>query len=147
MHAKRLSIDTLLSRKNGRVIRRVPGENPTVGDILDFLPDLNIQGFRCWGRLSDISNEKHRELRAELLNPDALGGLSLATTEQVRGWLTSFVPSRRWKQLSYGLKHTFERETGTYMMDGAFIVCVLMAGFEIKIAGPSALIKMQRPAR
>jgi hypothetical protein len=81
-----------------------------------------------------------------LLNLDALGGLSQANVKRLNGWLSSFDASRTWKHGSYALKHTFEREAGTYMMNGAFIVCVLMAGFEILIDGQNALMKMQRGA-
>src|SRR5450631_2860873 len=124
-----------LHRSANGSIRLIPGERATVKDILDFLPELDIWGFRCYG------DAKHRELRAKLLNPDALGGLSQANVERLHNWLCSFHASHRWKHRSYALKHTFERETGTYMMNGAFIVCVLMAGFEIQIDGPSALMK------
>ena len=138
------ALSSLHRRENSKIIRPIPGEVTTLAEVMDFLPDLNIHGFRCYGWPGAA---KHRELRDELMNPNALGGLSPSAMEQLSGWLSSFVPSRRWKQHSYALKHTFERETGTYLMDGAFIVCVLMAGFAIKIASPSALIKMQRPAR
>jgi hypothetical protein len=138
-------LSPLHCRENGRVIQKVAGAAVTFRDILDFLPELNIHGFRCYGRCA-ISEAEHQELRAEMLNPGALGGLSQANVKQLKGWLFAFNHSPKWKQDSYSLKHTFERETGTYMMNGAFIVCVLMAGFEIKIDGPSALMKMQRPA-
>lgn len=133
----------------GKIIKRVRGyfEGITVAQVLDFLPELNAHGFRCHGRLGAITNSEHAKLRADLLNPDSLGGMLPARVEQLRGWLSSFEPSKRWKQSSYSLKHVFERETGTYMMNGSFITCVLMEGFEIKIDGESALIKMQRPAR
>jgi hypothetical protein len=138
-----IALSPLHCREGGRVIHRVPGESPSVADVLDFLPELNSQGFRCWGPRTSISDSKHAELRSELLD----GELSPAPLEQLNGWLSSFSPSRRWKQDSYALKHTFERETGTYVINGAFIVAVIMAGFEIKItAGPNALIKMQRAA-
>lgn len=136
-------------RDHGKVIKRVAGwyDSISVADVLDFLPELNVHGFRCYGRLGSITDSEHSKLRADLLDPNSLGGMAPAHIEQLDGWLSSFKPSRHWKQNSYDLKHTFERETGTYFMDGAFITCVLMKGFEIKIAGPTALIKMQRPAR
>ncbi len=134
-------------RENGKAICQLSGEQASLADILDFLPDLNAYGFRTWTRWGKITDSEHNRLRAELQNPNCIGGLSPATLERLAGWLSSFDRSLRWKQDSYALKHTFERETRTYMMNGAFIVGVLMAGFEIKIAGPNALIKAQRPAQ
>jgi hypothetical protein len=119
----------------------------TITEILERLPDLNAHGFRCYGNRVAISNSEHSKLRDDLRDANSLGGLSPARVEQLAGWLSSFNPSHRWKLESYALKHTFERETGTYMINGAFIVGVIMAGFEIKVAAPNALIKAQRPAR
>jgi hypothetical protein len=142
-----VNLSPLGCRKNGKVIFQIPGECASVEDILSFLPELNMHGFRCYGRVGSITDAEHAKLRDNLRDREALGGLSTTTLTCLNGWLSSFDRSRRWQQDSYALKHTFERETGKYMMNGAFIVAVLMAGFEIKIAAPNALMKMQRPAR
>lgn len=145
-----MDINSLISLprpKKGKNVCQLSGIRPTLAEVVDLLPELNIHGFRCFGR-NAISEAEHRKLRDKLCDPESLGGLSRAAMKQLAGWLSSFNPSRTWAKSyrTYGLKHTFERETGTYLMDGAFITGVLMAGFEIKIDGPTALIKARRPA-
>jgi hypothetical protein len=120
-----------------KVIWQVGGERATAREILDFLPDLNANGFH------------QVKGRTGLLDLDVAGTPSHANAAQLAGWLTSFDETRVWNkwQDSYGLKHTFERETGTYMPNGAFIVGVIQAGFTIRTtSGLNAQMKLMRAA-
>jgi hypothetical protein len=143
----RTLIRPLRRGNKGEVIVLRSSGTPSVAEVVGLLPELNSFGFRSQGRLGAVQDAEHCKLRDDLLNPDAVGGLSAPTLKILNGWLSSFVPARRWKQHSYALKHVFERETRTYVTEGAFIVALLIGGFELKVAGSSALIKLQRPAR
>jgi hypothetical protein len=132
-------------RDNGRIIHQISSERATVEQILDFIPELNAHGFRCYGNHVSISNKEHTKLRDALRDPKSIFDLSESKVSQLNGWLSSFKRCSHWRHTSYSLKHRFERETGTYVSDGAFIVCVLMAGFETKMYGPTVLLKMRRP--
>jgi hypothetical protein len=140
-------LNPMFRRGNGKVIGTNSWERISVAEVLDSIPEINSHGFRCYGRIGAISDSEHLKLRADLLAPDCLGGLSARNLQALKRWLSSFVRAHRWKQDSYSLKHVLERETGTYMTNGAFIVALLMDGYEVKISGSSALIAIQRPAR
>jgi hypothetical protein len=142
-------------RSGGEVIYRSTGNPLTIANILECVPDLNMNGFRAYrtgpGGTSDAEHEK---LRHELLNhqqwaKNIIGLPSEARLRQLSKWQKSFEPARQWtRSTSYSLKHVFERETGIYVPDGLFIVGVLMAGFEAKFwnDSPSAVFRMRRRA-
>lgn len=137
---------TIVCGPNG-IIR--PCSGASVDEILHILPELNAFGFRCYGR-NGITDEKHAELRAQLLHPeDHIGGLAPRKAKCLHRWLRPFLPTnRQWRHNSYGLKHVFERETGVYLINGAFIVGVLQDLLTIKIESDSTncLIAARRPS-
>jgi hypothetical protein len=125
----------------------------TIADVLSALPDLNMNGFRGF-RFGPffVSDSEHKRLRERLRNhhdrAKSIDGFpSEERLSRLGEWLRFFERARQWtRSTSYGLKHTFERETGIYVPSGLFIAAVLLACFETKFWADSteAVFKMRR---
>jgi hypothetical protein len=116
------------------VYRCAPDESRA--ELIESIPEINARGFR-----TDETDEVHTVLRAELVQDTADSAFVL-----LNGWLSSFDRSDNPRLNSYGLKHVYERETCRYLINGAFIIGCIMAGFTVRVTGVNGLIAAKRRA-
>lgn len=88
-------------RSKGGEIVRPNGGCVTIPSILDFLPELNAHGFRCYWRPA-ITDAQHRILRDELRK-------DTAALKSACRWLKGFEACERWTSATLGIPRTWGR--------------------------------------
>ena len=102
------------------------------------LPELTAYGVTGWqaeceGAFTQTPEERMSD-RADLFH-------ELWMIGRCADWIRANTKARKTinrNRSSYGLKHSVERATGTYVTNGAFIAAAIGLGFSFKTRGPNA---------
>lgn len=103
-----------------------------IAQVIKQIPELNDFGIGLYNRGRGLSEEEKREKLKEgqeaLLNN---ADWCTVICEWLRPMQKIKTINRR--HTSYGLKHIFERDSGQYVTNGAFICAAVHSGFDYKL--------------